>query len=369
MRPIRSCATSSPIPPTSLPKKRRWPYVLVGCGCITVSVVLLLILGIFVLGAANIDDAKSSAGTTLHHPGKKRVARARQAAERYLDALEQNQTTRAWQMTSSGFRKATSQRVFTTIASNLHKVGAVKKRYLTKTEVDTVKASDGRKLGADKFTYEYRNGRERRVFTCLVRVHDRKVLDERDNDNGGDFEILALRCHRTYVTFRKAWGDKPRGKLAKYGSSLTDMTNNGWPSYPMPHFDADGAAGLIRQLRSLLVHRHYAKAAGMMSANKKAGSTKPDDMAKFVKLLGRSALERAKIKATEAHAAKALDTWLRNAVDIEHYPVRLILPPRRHVERTLIFEVQRRWDHGKPKGKQAGRFYIEKLTLSTRVVH
>lgn len=361
---------SSPVPGSPAPTstKKRALYVLGGCGCVTLCIVLLLLVGLVALGSMADEVEKAakthqSRGTVLHNPGKARAERARTVAESYLDHLEKQQIDQAWDMAGSAFHTSASRDDFAKLAQTLTAVGARKERHFVDSEPDVIRDESGQKRGVQKMTFEYRNGHQRRALECWLGVQDAQILGgEGSGGDAHDFKILGTHCKRIYIALRKKWGDKPTGKYAK---SLQELSRDGWPAYPRHADDTADATAYIRRFQQQMARGRYRQAAQLLTLATKDG-TQPFQ-AKGARVMleaaGKHAFRSAKVGTTGWQADSLFNIWLNDGVSTETYEVRLELPAHAGKQMTFVFGLERRWDLSRPKEPRPGRFLVSKMEV------
>lgn len=369
--PISSAVSSSgqaPLRPPK-PKKRGLLYALGGCGCVLLSIVIGALVIIIASAALTINAAsdldKMGTTTILAAPTKPRAKKAKKAAERVLDNYEKGAPEEIWKLAAPGLREVLGDHSsIKARRDELQQVGKYKKRYLIDQGTDLLRGKNGSLIGTQKFVYEYRSGKERRVYECTVWVQDSKIIGDKHGPPASeDFLFVSDNCSRKTVKFRKSWGDKPTKEVLAFGGAMRELTQDGWARYSFPSGYEKGTELIAKKWLKALFRGDYKGASALFSPEmKKQLPTK--GLKAFDEVVRLADLKKFEISAYEWVAAPTFDAWLSGSEHLGTTSVRASAPIKGNKILEFDFKVYGPYRKPNTAGKAANTLEISKLKVT-----
>jgi hypothetical protein len=360
-------STAQP-PSTETRGSRRVAYVLGGCGCLALSIILFLVVAFVGLSwlseAKDSNDSEVPEGVTIKAPSEQRQAKAQEVAETYLDHIAAERFDAAWEMTSDEFQETSGKPGFRQFASTVREIATEKPRHLFEAGKDTLSVA-GQRVGVQTMMFEYRREKERRTYRCEISLRDSQLLDQDAPGDQEDFQIMGSHCVYAYIRYRKGWGGDIPEQLADSADSLTHLINDGFPPYEAPPLDKQRARATAQEFQRRLERGRYQQAHQMLFPELRELLSH----SKFKKI-SRDAKRRgfgsAKLEVTGRDLSATEKTWLNDGVGAEQYSIDVELPKAKGDQATVKLSVIRYIDYNKPPDKRPDDFFIGIFMVNTR---
>lgn len=347
-------ATPTHAPATGSSSKSNWlKYALGGCGCVT-----LLVLGVLGVVVVMVGVEAGKVASKVADDAEQEEE-ARKVAEEFMDHLQEGRNEDAHALTTEEYRKSTSVGKLASWASTVRKIAQAKPRHFVVAR-KSKHVRNGKTKTYLVMNFEYREGRQRDVIRCPVRVLATTASKESSAEGSAasEFKIAGVECAQAHVSYRKAWGDKPLKGYEEVGERIT----NGWKKYKARRVDTMAAASTGAKLRTYLLDGKYDEFLGFFRPEDRKGL---DDKA-LTTLAGLVRQHNLSKSEFSEWNMNLFDAWLAGGVGKSTYKVRLLDPTSQSGIR-LVFSLARDHDFEAPEGKRIGPFYVTKLEMEREV--